>query len=149
MGAGKTTALKSLEESGEYFGYSFFDLDEEIFELHKHEHNIASLSELINKMGFEWFRETEYKVLNNLINSNDKIWISLGGGTLTNDKSLELLNKIQGYWIKTKLSTCIERIKADDSRPLAILSEDELAELYKSRVKSYERYKDFVLREAE
>jgi shikimate kinase len=139
MGAGKSTRLKDFALDPKYFGYSFFDLDQEV--LNKHGKGFGSLGELINFKGFDWFRKVEFDTLVEIW-SGSKSFTAMGGGTLTVE-ALEVVksrNDIEGLYLDTPFTVCLDRIKGTD-RPLAKLSESELRQLYSERRKTYAAFK--------
>jgi shikimate kinase len=141
MGAGKTTALESLKLNNSFFGYSFYDLDTEIAK--RHNVDVTKLGDLIGSKGFEWFRSKELEIFKDIMKSEEKVWISLGGGALSNPAFLEMAKTIKGYWLNTDFDTCLSRIKGDSNRPLEALSTDDLRSLYKDRLVSYEIFDIF------
>lgn len=134
MGSGKSYQLEKLKSDERFFGYSFYDLDEEISK----SEGEAELGELIIQNGFEWFRKKEFEVLKSIMNKDEDLWLSLGGGTVTHPKSLDFLKKFQGYWLNTPFSICFDRIKDDENRPLVSAGEEKLRDLYQEREKIYQ-----------
>ena len=131
MGAGKTTFLKHLQsKSG--IQTTYLDLDQVIFE--KHGADKKNLSQVIEQIGFEKFRDIEISTLKTIIKSSSSTndtFISLGGGTIT-DELIERKNKKDNcflVWLNTPLATCLERIKGDDSRPMTLKGPKYLKEL--------------------
>jgi shikimate kinase len=141
MGAGKSTALEHLKTDSSFFGYSFYDLDFEVAK--KFNKDVSELGQLITDNGFDWFRKVEFEMFEDILNSEEKVWISLGGGSLTNTKFFNLAKTIKGYWLDTDFDTCLKRINGDLNRPLASLSKNELEHLYATRVLSYEIFEPF------
>ncbi|MBT7610630.1 MAG: hypothetical protein HN576_12800 [Bacteriovoracaceae bacterium] len=141
MGAGKTTFLNELQKSS--CTGSFLDLDHEIFLRSGTGHQ--DLTELIGDVGWQEFRSLELKILNELkIGSEGQgsdLFISLGGGAVT-EKLLELKQSWDDcflVWLNTPLSTCLERIVGDKSRPLTTKGPKYLKELYSQREEYYQK----------
>ena len=140
MASGKSTTLKEIENSQIFMGYKFIDLDCYIFEQYR-ESRHRNLGDLIKEKGFEWFRKIEKDSLMNIWSSK-KTWTSLGGGTL--DDSLVSFvaarEDISGFWINTSFKTCLKRIRKDEHRPLSVLSDSKLVELFSQREVVYKKY---------
>lgn len=134
MAAGKSTILSKLPAFAET---ETVDLDHYILQSYPH---YRTLADLIEDKGMQGFRLIESLSLTTLLKekfSGTRI-IALGGGTL-NAKSLpEMKSHGQIIWLKTPFSECLNRINEQNSlRPLAILSNQELLELYSEREKYY------------
>jgi shikimate kinase len=141
MGAGKSTVLDDLKGDERFFGYSFYDLDSEIAK--KFNVDISVLGDLIAQKGFEWFRAVELEVFQDILRLEEKVWIALGGGSLSNPEFFKLAKSIKGYWLNTDFETCLNRMQGDQNRPLASLSKDKLKELYIDRIVTYEIFDVF------
>lgn len=141
MGAGKSTMLKKLSVDPQCYGYSFYDLDQEVFK--KYGKNFLNLGELIESKGFGWFRKAEYNLLKDIWNSS-KSYVALGGGTLTCEVLgfIQSREDIEGRYLDTSFETCLSRIRGSE-RPLARLSSEKLRNLYIERLKSYQLFKTF------
>lgn len=138
-GAGKTQKLSQIKDSGDYQGYQFIDLDDHIFETHKVFHK--NLGELIEEKGWQWFRKTEDIVLFELLRK-DKVWVSLGGGTLSDgicDK-LSQQKDLKIFWLDATFEACWERIKNDPNRPMSALGQEKMYDLYRKRCLLYKNY---------
>ena len=111
MGVGKSTIGKKLAEQINYY---FIDLDSEIEDRFG-----CSINEIFSKKGEEYFREIEYKLLNEIITRNEKIVIALGGGTYIYEKSRILLqNNASTIWLNSDLDEIFNRLKNKNNRPL-------------------------------
>lgn len=122
-GAGKTTIAELFAER--HPNYSFIDLDSYIEEKYS-----KTVSEIFALQGESMFREYEFSTLNEIFNNSKKgvsnsckkIIISLGGGSLTLDKTRELVKR-ESFCIYLKCSPEVlaERIaeeKEREKRPL-------------------------------
>ena len=65
--------------------------------------------------------------------------ISLGGGAFLNDKIRKKIKRNSySFWLNWKIKTILTRISKNQRRPLTLnLSNKEIANLYKKRVKFY------------
>lgn len=110
MTSGKSTIGPIL---GNVIGWDFADLDDEI---EKQEQ--MSVDEIFEKKGEKYFREKESKILRQLSMKKNLV-ISLGGGTITYDRNLDLIKKSgKLIYLKTKPETIYLRIKNKIDRPL-------------------------------
>lgn len=113
MGSGKSTIGKLLHES---VGIRFVDTDEIIANTAE-----LSISEIFASKGELYFRKLENEILNTLLDSNEPLIISLGGGTpcyYNNHLSLAKENVISIY-LKSSIATIFERIKdKTENRPM-------------------------------
>jgi Shikimate kinase len=127
MGAGKSTIGKILANE---YAYGFVDLDNYV------ENKFGkTITQLFNDLGEDKFREEEYNALNEVIINykqlGDKkkygLIISLGGGTIVNSKSVELLKKETfSIYLKCSKEVLFKRLKKNNShRPLLCGKSDE------------------------
>jgi shikimate kinase len=98
--------------------------------------------------GEKYFRELEYKMLLALTDLQYYSLVALGGGTLTFDKSRELVKKTgQVMFINTPFEFCYERIHNDANRPNANKkTKQELFEMYQKRYRTYKNAADYNIR---
>jgi shikimate kinase len=141
MTSGKSTIGPILAN---VLGLEFFDLDKVIEQEEK-----LTIVEIFEKKGEKYFRETESKILKRLT-LRDKTVISLGGGTITNKKNIDLM-KSTGKIIYLKVAPEIlyKRLKNKIDRPLfrdLVLGEkpeeqfrNRIKELLENRKKYYEQ----------
>jgi shikimate kinase len=109
MGSGKSTVGHILSEK---LGYSFVDTDsivEKDWEM--------SISTMFEEHGENYFREREYKALKKVIENKNQV-VSTGGGIVTYEKSKELLEGQEVYYIDVDSETVYQRLKSDNTRPL-------------------------------
>lgn len=127
MGAGKSTFLHHLESAP----FEKIELDKCYGD---------SPSKMINEKGMNYFRSIEAKTLTDLLNNEQKLLISLGGGSLNEQNLPQILDnpRVRIIYLDVPFETCFERIKGDPSRPLALLDEMSLKNLYKERLKVYQ-----------
>lgn len=113
-GAGKTSIGWGLAKE---VGMGFIDLDEWIEETHE-----KSIADLFDDEGEQAFRLIEHRAVKQVLNVRNHI-VSLGGGTVMNDKNWELIREsgvtvwIQGSPVQVakRLSNNLEAL---DQRPL-------------------------------
>jgi shikimate kinase len=126
MASGKSTIGEILAVN---LGYNFVDLDHYI-----EEREASSIAKLFANRGEIYFRKKESLYLNELINSEDNVVLSLGGGTPCYGHNMETIlksDKIISVYLKASISTIIKRLEnEEDKRPLIahLKSKDELTE---------------------
>lgn len=110
MTSGKSTIGPILAN---VLGLEFFDLDREI-----ETDEQLTVVEIFEKHGEQYFRNAESRILNKIA-QKDKIVISLGGGTITNQRNLEMM-QASGKIIYLKVSpgTLYKRLKHKTDRPI-------------------------------
>lgn len=140
MGSGKSHFLKKAKT----WGFETIDLDDEVFK--QEESSFSSLGEYIRSEGWESFRTKEAETLQKLIlrKRRNSVFIALGGGTLDRYETRELLehrDDIETIWLNTSFEECLRRTVNDKNRPQLDKSENELRELYTSRLKYFSKAK--------
>ena len=135
MGAGKTTLVEGYRSN--QLGFSVYDLDHEIAS----ELKLAprTLGEWINEEGMPAFRLKEKEVLQKILQKEQSKIIALGGGTVGEAWFWDLKGKAPLIFLKTPFETCFERIKDDVNRPMTLLKEEGLRQLYQKRLADYEK----------
>ncbi|XLS30356.1 shikimate kinase [Flavobacteriaceae bacterium M23B6Z8] len=127
MGSGKSTLGKVLASE---LQKEFFDLDALIEEREQH-----SIRDIFEKKGEIYFRKLERKVLEELLNKNSDIILSLGGGTPCFGDNTEIIKKASQnvFYLKLSVQELTKRLlKEKEDRPLI------------SHLKSEEALEDFV-----
>ena len=122
MGSGKSTYGKLLAKR---VGYDFVDLDDYIVT-----ETGMEISDIFRDKGESWFREFETKSLRGLIGEN-KLVLSLGGGTPTQLGNMELINdKTKSVYLNASVETLFLYLKNQKSKRPIIkdLSNSELKE---------------------
>lgn len=121
MGSGKSSIGHFLSVNTEI---PFYDLDQYI-----EEKQGKSIKEIFETNGEIFFRKLEHQYLNELINLDKSLIISLGGGTpcyANNHLHFEKEN-IVSFYLKGSIKTLSERLKSEtDKRPLLNTTEDDL-----------------------
>lgn len=123
--AGKSTIGPILANS---LGFDFIDIDKAIVEREQ-----KSVNEIFSEKGEAYFRKLELELISNL-SARENMVVSLGGGTLENDLSFELIkNSGTMVYLKSELETLTRRLSNKDDRPLLKgddgkkLQQDEIA----------------------
>jgi len=136
-GSGKTTAAKLLSQK---LNKEYLELDEIMVK------KIGmSIPEIVEKHGWNFFRDQESEIAAEVSNYHDKI-ISAGGGIVTRAKNIESLKK-NGVLIllKASIETLLQRVGNDQNRPFLTIKKtrkEDMEELLKQRKKLYEQAAD-------
>ncbi|MBI3124625.1 MAG: shikimate kinase [Ignavibacteriales bacterium] len=110
MTSGKSTIGPILAN---VLGLEYYDLDREI-----ESEEQLTVVDIFEKHGELYFREAESKILNKLA-GRDKILISLGGGTITNQKNFEMMRSTgKIIYLKVSPATLYKRLKHKTDRPI-------------------------------
>ncbi len=112
MGSGKTHWGKQLAER---LQLPFFDLDEVVMQAEK-----KTVPEIFNTNGEEYFRLKEKEMLEKLVDENESMVVSCGGGTPCFFNNIEFMKKYGTVvWLNTHVNILLQRlIKERDERPL-------------------------------
>lgn len=121
MASGKTTIGKSLSKK---LGYKFMDLDDYIVEKEGN-----TVNEIFKSKGEIYFRKTESLLLNEIIQNNDKLVLSLGGGTPCYGDNMILMQgktNAKTIYLKATIKTLVKRLRIEkNKRPLISHLESE------------------------
>ncbi len=131
MGSGKTVVARELAR---LLGKPFIDLDAQIEQLEG-----RSPARIIGEDGEEAFREKETITLRELLGSDERAVVALGGGAWTIGINRELIKAFDAVvvWLDAPLDLCWERIELDgQSRPMAP-SRTAAQRLFAERLPSY------------
>jgi shikimate kinase len=111
MGSGKTTIGLRLADKLKIY---FIDSDREIEDCEK-----ISINKIFDLKGENYFRKIEKQVIQEIINRDEPMILSLGGGAFI-DKELRKLikEKTISIWLKVSPETILSRISNKNSRPL-------------------------------
>ena len=111
MGSGKSTMGRLIANK---FQYAFVDTDHYI-----EKKEGRKISEIFTDDGEEYFRNLETEVLKELLDSEEKKVLALGGGTPLRAENRELLKKNGNViFLKVTSEDAYQRLKDDSERPL-------------------------------
>lgn len=120
MGSGKSTIGKLV---GEATGIPFIDLDSQI----EKELN-CSVTSIFESKGELFFRKIEHQIMCQIMQTNQSVILSLGGGTpcYYSNHELFLGENVIAIYLKASIETLLERISSSNSnRPLLANKTDE------------------------
>ena len=123
MGSGKSHVSKSLSKK---LNFPLIDLDQRISE-----ENLLSIPEIFQTKGEIFFRKEEKRVLENILNEEKDIILSLGGGTPVYYNNMDLINeKSKSIFLRASVKTLTDRVLLQkNTRPLiAKLNDDDVPE---------------------
>ena len=125
MGSGKSSIGKIVANK---LNYEFIDLDNYISDKLN-----TSIVELFEKKGELYFRKMEHQFLQEILNSDINVVLSLGGGTPCYYNNYEFYYKqknIASFYLKATLNTLYDRLASEKvTRPLLkSFNDDELKE---------------------
>lgn len=111
MGVGKSTIGTKLAEKLSYY---FIDSDQEIEDFTK-----KTINEIFAENGEKYFREIEVKIIKEIIERDENMVLSLGGGSFMNDEIRKILKeKSIVIWLYAPIDTILFRIGNKTNRPL-------------------------------
>ena len=133
MGAGKTTVGRALAR---LLGETFIDLDDAVRELEG-----RGPRALIDEEGEAYFRESETRALQHVLEAGAARVVATGGGvwTLARNRSLVAAHGCLSVWLDAPFDLCLQRIEGEGgraSRPFARDTE-RAARLYEERLEAY------------
>ena len=138
MGAGKSTIGPILANT---LGWNFYDLDRVI-----EKHEGIKVREIFETKGESYFRKVEREQLE-MISSENKVIISLGGGTMSNEDNLIFLKKTGTiFYLKASQEAIYKRLKYKRDRPALHINGDfpetkeELMELINKLLNEREKF---------
>lgn len=118
MGSGKSHISKNLSQK---INFKLIDLDHHISEEHQ-----LSIPEIFEKRGEIYFRKEEKRILEKILNSEENIVLSLGGGTPVYYENMNIINnKSKSFFLRASVNTLTNRVLLQKkSRPLISKLED-------------------------
>ncbi len=142
-GSGKTAVGNSLSDIIEW---PFIDTDFKVVE-----EEGMTISEIVDKKGWDYFREKESAVLKKVC-AQDKQIVATGGGVILNEENvINMKNNGKIVWLKVNFATVKNRIlidsKTKDFRPSLTAKEldEEIKETLLLRKPYYEKAMDFYI----
>lgn len=137
MGSGKSTVSTMLCET---LGLTHLDTDTLALSLSEQ----ASIADIFRNEGESAFRKLELIVANTLRDTQNAV-IATGGGMVMNQLAMDPLRQnAQVVYLKTSLTTVLERIGTDQGRPL-LQDRLQLIRLYETRCALYEYYANWTV----
>lgn len=118
MGSGKSHISKNLSQK---INFKLIDLDQQISDEHQ-----QTIPEIFEKKGEIYFRKEEKKILEELLNSDENLILSLGGGTPVYYDNMNIINqKSKSIFLRASVNTLTNRVLLQKStRPLIAKLED-------------------------
>ena len=112
MGSGKSHISKNLSQK---INFKLIDLDQKISEEHQ-----LTIPEIFEKRGEIYFRKEEKRILEELLDSEEDLVISLGGGTPVYYENMNIINeKSKSFFLRASVGTLTNRVLLQkNSRPL-------------------------------
>jgi shikimate kinase len=120
MGVGKSTIAKLLSQK---LNCKWVDLDKVI-----EEKTNLSITEIFSQKGEIYFRKIEHEVFKNILENNEQLIISTGGGTPCYANNHLLLNgdEVVSIYLQASIAVIFERLKeAKSERPLVANQTEE------------------------
>ena len=142
MGSGKTTVGKALSSK---LNYSFKDLDAEIEKIEE-----KKITTIFSEKGEIYFRKKENEVLQNILSKENKLVLSMGGGTPCYGTIMDDLLKTEKaipVYLNASLDLLTKRLFSEkEKRPL--ISHLESRELLKDFIRKHLFERSFVYNKA-
>ena len=124
-------------------GRSLVSTDAEIVKLVS-----QSIPEIVEKNGWEYFRDLEAKVCQELAGRTGLV-VDTGGGAILRPRNVEVLKETgRLFWLTASVSTITERIGQDSQRPSLTGVKsflEEIQEVLRERTPKYQVAADYVI----
>lgn len=129
MGSGKTSVGRKLAKE---MKLSFVDTDNMI-----EEQSHMKISDIFAQHGEAYFRGLETLTLRQLLDSEKRLVISVGGGLPVQPQNREYLKQLgKVVYLKAETGTLVQRLKGDTTRPLLAADPGETLEQKIDRLKA-------------
>ena len=146
MGCGKSSIGKTLQQYLK--GFDFIDLDEFIENM-----TGKTISDIFSESGEENFRYMEFKALQKIFDlysdASRKLILALGGGTLVNEASADIIaNNTIRIYLRASQATLEENLMEESGRRPMLQGadlKDRIAELMLQRAGIYENRADHII----
>jgi shikimate kinase len=107
-----------------------------------------SIPEIVEKNGWEYFRNLETKICQDLV-GRDGIVIDTGGGAILRSHNVEALKRTgKLFWLTASVETIAKRIGSDTHRPSLTGTKsfvDEIQDVLRERTPKYQAAADHVI----
>ena len=139
-GTGKSTVGKIVAAR---LGRVLVSTDAEIVRLAR-----QRIPEIVEKHGWEYFRDLETKICEDLA-GRDGIVIDTGGGAILRSQNVEGLKRTgKLFWLTASVETIAKRIGSDTQRPSLTGTKsfvDEIQDVLRERTPKYQAAADYVI----
>lgn len=133
MGVGKTTIGSKLANK---LGFYFIDSDQEIEDFAG-----QSIANIFADKGEKYFRQIEKEIVAKILNRDEQIVLSLGGGAFMDAEIRNLIkDRAFSIWLYADIETLLHRISTKNTRPL-LHNVDKRSALSDLIIKRYPTYK--------
>lgn len=107
-----------------------------------------SITEIVEKNGWEYFRDLETKVCQELAGRTGLV-VDTGGGAILRPRNVEVLRETgRLFWLTASVGTITERIRQDSQRPSLTGVKsflDEIQDVLRERTPKYQAAADYVI----
>ncbi len=107
-----------------------------------------SIPEIVEQHGWEYFRDRETKICQDLA-GRDGIVIDTGGGAILRSQNVEGLKRTgKLFWLTAPVETIAKRIGADTQRPSLTGTKsflDEIQDVLRERTPKYQAAADYII----
>ena len=138
MGSGKSSVGLTLSR---ILGFPFFDTDE-----------LIGVDSYFDNHTMDEFRLEEINQIHKISNQNDRVVISLGGGSILSNKNRAIISQNTSFFLKGSIDNLVDRIKKQNTaRPLISFLENgdvdksKFIKIYKQRENYYLDLANFVI----
>ena len=139
-GTGKSTVGKLVAER---LGRVLVSTDVEIVKL-----AVQNIPEIVEQHGWEYFRDLETKICQDLA-GRDGVVIDTGGGAILRSQNVEGLKRTgKLFWLTAPVETIAKRIGADTQRPSLTGTKsflDEIQDVLRERTPKYQAAADYII----
>lgn len=138
-GSGKTTVAKMLSKK---LKKPYIEMDDLVMQKAG-----MTTADIVKNHGWEYFRDIESKVVQEIAKQDDTI-ISCGGGVVTRAENIKALKKNgRLFWLKVSVDTLLKRIGNDQNRPSLTgkLPKEDMEETLKVRYDLYKKAADMII----
>jgi shikimate kinase len=107
-----------------------------------------SIPEIVEQHGWEYFRDLETKICQDLA-GRDRVVIDTGGGAILRSQNVERLKRTgKLFWLTAPVETIAKRIGADTQRPSLTGTKsfiDEIQDVLRERTPKYQAAADYTI----